>query len=199
MAKTDPRVDAYIAKSAEFAQPILRHLRALVHKACPDVQEAIKWGTPHFLYGDQLMCGMAAFKQHCTFGFWREKELFGDDPDKSAMDQFGRIAALSDLPSDRRISSVIKQAMALIDAGIKPARVTAKAETALIVPADLQAALKKNKQAAATFSGFSYSNQKEYIEWLTEAKREETRQKRLATAIEWLAEGKVKNWKYLKY
>ena len=198
MAKTDPRVDAYIAKSAEFAQPILRHLRALVHKACPDVQEAIKWGTPHFLYDEQLLCGMAAFKQHCTFGFWREKELFGEQPDKSAMGQFGRIAALSDLPSDRRISSVIKQAMALTDAGIKPARVTAKAKTALIVPADLQAALKKNKQAAATFSGFSYSNQKEYIEWLTEAKREETRQKRLATAIEWLAEGKVKNWKYLK-
>ena len=196
MAKTDPKVDAYIAKSAAFAQPILRHLRSVVHKTCPDVQEAIKWGTPHFLYGDQLMCGMAAFKQHCTFGFWREKELFGEQPDKSAMGQFGRIGELSDLPSERRISSLIKQAMKLNAAGVKPARAVAKTKPALVLPDDLQAALKQNKQAAITFAGFSYSNQKEYIEWITDAKREATRLKRLQTSIEWLAEGKVRNWKY---
>jgi uncharacterized protein YdeI (YjbR/CyaY-like superfamily) len=197
MAKTDPRIDAYIAKAPEFAHPILQHLRAVVRKACPDVQESIKWSTPHFLYSDQLMCSMAAFKQHCTFGFWREKELFGDDPDKTAMGQFGRITVLEDLPADRSISSLIKQAMKLNDSGIKPARATTKSKTVLVVPDDLKAALKKNKKAATTFDGFSYSNQKEYVEWIVEAKREETRLKRLETTIEWLAEGKVRNWKYI--
>lgn len=197
MAEKDPRIDAYIKKSAEFAQPILNHLRALVRQACPDAQEAIKWSSPHFLYKDQLMCGMSAFKQHCAFGFWREKELFGADPDKTAMGQFGRIESVKDLPTDKAIIRLIRQAMKLNDSGVKPARAAAKPKAELVVPAELLDALKKNKKAAATFGGFSYSNKKEYVEWILEAKREETRQNRLATTIEWLAEGKVRNWKYL--
>src|ERR1044071_9454020 len=195
MPANDPRVDAYIAKSADFAKPILHHLRRLVHAACPGVEETIKWSFPHFDYKGML-CSMAAFKQHCTFGFWKATLILGKarsegDVAADAMGQFGRIISLSDLPGDQILIGYIKKAAALNDAGIKlPALPRPKVRKDLVVPADLAVALKRNKQARTTFENFSYSHKKEYVEWITEARRPETRKQRLETAIQWMAEGK---------
>ena len=195
---TDPRVDAYIAKSAEFARPILRHLRALVHEACPVAQETIKWGMPSFTYHG-ILCGFAAFKAHCTFGFWRrgltdEIAKTGVKADE-AMGSLGRITSLKDLPGDKAMLGYIRQAAKLNESGA-PARPKPKPKPALPTPADLASALKKNTKAAKVFADFSPSARRDYIEWLMEAKRAETRQTRLATAIQWIAAGKRRNWKY---
>ncbi|HMB56525.1 MAG TPA: YdeI/OmpD-associated family protein [Arenimonas sp.] len=198
MAKLDPRVDAYIANAAEFARPILVHLRERVHAGCPDVEETLKWSMPTFMHHG-ILCGMAAFKQHCTFGFWKSELVVAEGDNDKAMGQFGRIVKLSDLPSNKILAGYIKQAMKLNEEGVKTPR-RSKAATpkpAPVVPEDLLAALKKNRKAQATFDAFSPSNRREYTDWLAEAKRPETRERRLAQTIEWLAEGKVRNWKYL--
>lgn len=198
MPTKDPRIDAYIAKSAGFARPILDHLRKLVHAACPDVEETVKWSFPHFLH-EGMLCSMAAFKEHCTFGFWKGELVFGKDvTEESSHGQFGRITSISDLPNDKALLGYIKKAAKLNEAGVKkaaPARPKVKKE--LAIPDDFMAALKKNKKAFAAFEDFSYSHKKEYVEWITEAKREETRQQRLKTAIEWMAKGKPRHWKYI--
>jgi uncharacterized protein YdeI (YjbR/CyaY-like superfamily) len=198
MASTDKRVDAYIKNSPEFAKPILRHLRALIHATCPDAEETIKWRMPSFMYHG-ILCGMAAFKHHCAFGLFKHKLVF-DDKDKSisaeAMGQFGRITALSELPPDKIIARYIRKGMDLNENGVKLPRTPTK-KRALTVPSDLSAALKKNKRALAVFEKFAPSHKREYIEWITDAKRDETRTKRLAQAVEWMAEGKPRNWKYM--
>lgn len=198
MATRDPRVDAYIAKSAEFAKPILTHLREVVHSACPDVEEGMKWSYPHFMHHG-MMCGMAAFKGHCTFGFWKSDLIgVGDATTEAAMGQFGRITKVAELPSKKVLTGYIKQAMKLNEEGVKAPWLVkrSKPKPPAVAPEDLLAALAKNKKARATFDAFSPSNRREYIDWITEAKREETRHKRLAQTIEWLAEGKARNWKY---
>jgi uncharacterized protein YdeI (YjbR/CyaY-like superfamily) len=204
MGTQDPRIDAYIAKSKDFARPILVHLREVVHAACPDVEETLKWSMPHFMYHGML-CGMAAFKEHCTFGFWKGALVVGDaqrnskreGTKESGMGQFGRITSIKDLPNKKVLAAYIKKAMKLNEEGTKVPKQPAKKKAPLPVPEDLAAALKKNKAAAKAFADFSPSHQREYIEWITEAKRAETRAKRLATALEWLAEGKPRNWKYM--
>jgi uncharacterized protein YdeI (YjbR/CyaY-like superfamily) len=195
MAKTDPRVDAYIARSADFAKPILKHLRKLVHQGCPEVEESIKWGTPHFLFKGML-CGMAAFKGHCAFGFWNR--ALKVPRSREAMGQFGRITALSDLPAERVIVGYVKEAARLNEAGVKRPPRPKRARKELPVPADLESALGKNSNARAAFENFSPSHKREYVEWITEAKGKETRAKRLETAIAWMAEGKARSWKYRK-
>ena len=197
MAKRDPRVDAYIAKSADFAQPVLKYLRELVHEACPEVDETLKWSMPFFDYHGSV-CHFAAFKQHCAFGFWKGKLLFESEAKHDeAMGQFGRIASLKDLPSKKVLMSYVKQAMKLNEAGIKIVKPRAAAKPPASTPSDLLAALKKNRKALATFEAFSPSAKREYVDWITEAKREDTRAKRLAQAVEWMAEGKQRNWKYM--
>jgi uncharacterized protein YdeI (YjbR/CyaY-like superfamily) len=201
MGTKNPQVDQYIAKSADFAQPILNHLRKIIHEGCPEVEEMIKWSFPAFMYKGML-CGVAAFKAHCTFGFWKGDLLFAGDPAAQeraaqAMGHFGRLTNLSELPPKQVLLQYVKEAARLNDAGIKkPARTQPKEKKPLVVPDCLSAALRKNKQAQATFERFSYSHKKEYVEWITEAKREETRAKRLETTIAWLTEGKSRNWKY---
>ncbi|MBI2826258.1 MAG: YdeI/OmpD-associated family protein [Planctomycetia bacterium] len=199
MGKKDPRVDAYIAKSADYAKGVLMHLRRIVHSACPQVEEAIKWGHPSFLYKG-ILCGMAAFKAHCTFGFWHKSmrdATAGKDGGETAMGQFGRITRLTDLPKEAEIARLVKRAKRLHDDGVKaPAAPKPKRRQPLRIPADLSAALRRNKKAQKTFDDFSYTNRKEYVEWIVEAKRAEAREKRLATAIEWMADGKSRNWKY---
>jgi uncharacterized protein YdeI (YjbR/CyaY-like superfamily) len=201
MTTKDPRVDAYIEKAADFAKPILTHIRELVHQGCPDVQETIKWSMPFFIYKG-MFCHMAAFKTHCSLGFWKSKLVLGKDSlpnndDKDGMGQFGKISSLKDLPRDKTMLAYIKEAKRLNDEGIqKPSKPKQKGPRDLAIPAELIAALKKNKKASATFEDFSHSHKKEYVEWITEAKREETRTQRLATAVAWLAEGKARNWKY---
>jgi uncharacterized protein YdeI (YjbR/CyaY-like superfamily) len=203
MPTKDKRVDAYIANSADFAKPILNHIRQLVHKTCPDVEEKMKWSFPHFDYKG-MMCSMAAFNEHCALNFWKASLLKNSakllhPKGESSMGNFGKIQKLSDLPSDKILIGYIKEAMRLNDDGVKIAyRPKTTEKKPLVVPDYLKAALKKNKKASETFENFNYSNKKEYLMWLTEAKTEETRSKRLADAIKWMAEGKVRNWKYLR-
>ncbi len=198
MGTRDKRVDAYIARSADFAQPILRELREVVHEGCPEVEETIKWSFPNFTYKG-ILCGMAAFKQHCSFGFWKGALVVdGKANNADAMGQFGRITSMKDLPSKRVLLAYMKKAKQLNDDGVKvPARSKPRGEKKdLKVPDYFTAALKKNRKALANFEAFSYSKQKDYVEWLTEAKSDETRKRRLETSVEWIAEGKSRNWKY---
>ena len=191
----DPRVDAYIEKSAEFAQPILRHLRAVVHEACPDVEEEMKWSLPHFSYKG-MFAGMGAFKKHCMFGFWKHDLIVADSSKaKEAMGSFGCITSLADLPSKKELVGYVKTAKKLNDDGVKAVR-KKTVKPKLAVPPELLAALKKNKKARETYEGFPPSAQREYSDWIAEAKTDATREKRLATSIEWLAEGKRRHWKY---
>lgn len=205
MAKKDVRIDAYINNAQPFARPILNHIRELVHKACPEVEETIKWGFPHFDYKGNMMCSMASFKQHCAFGFWKAalmkdaEKLVDTAKSEVAMGHMGRITSLKDLPTDKTIMAYVKEASKLNDENIKlPSKTVSKEKKEITTPAYFLAALKKNKEAKKTFDAFNYSNKKEYIEWLEGAKTESTRTKRLADAIEWMAEGKIRNWKYLK-
>jgi uncharacterized protein YdeI (YjbR/CyaY-like superfamily) len=193
--KTDPRVDAYIARQADFARPILTHLRDILHEACPDCEETLKWSMPSFLYKGKILAGFAAFKAHATFGYWNDSMLQQEEKNRSAMGQFGRLTSLDDLPDRARLIALTRDSMALIDSGAKPPRMTAK-KAPFTVPQDLQAAIDADAAAKATFDGFPPSAQREYVEWVTEAKSEATRSKRLAQTIEWLAEGKRRHWKY---
>lgn len=205
MGTRDKRFDVYIADAPEFAQPILTHLREVVHSACPDVEEAIKWSHPHFVYKGML-CMMAAFKAHCSFGFWKGALIVDPETMKNADDahgQFGRITSVKDLPSKKTLTSYIKQAMKLNEEGISPPKKKATAKktatkTAAKLPADVKLALDKNRKALNTFDAFSPSARKEYIDWITEAKAEATRNRRLEQAIEWMADGKQRHWKYQK-
>ena len=193
MPTLDPRIDAYIANAADFAQPILTHLREVVHAACPDTEETMKWSMPHFQYNGML-CGMAAFKAHCAFNFWKGALLF-PDAEKESMGYLGKITSVKDLPSKKVLTGYIKQAMKLNDAGAKVAKPKA-APRALVVPDYFSDALKANKAAHKVFEAGSTSFKREYVDWLEEAKTDATRLRRMAQAIEWLAEGKARNWKY---
>jgi len=201
MKNRDERIDAYIEKSADFARPILTHLRALIHEACPEIEETWKWSFPNFAYKG-IVCNMAGFKQHCAFGFWKASLM--SDPQKilggdNAMGDMGQIKSLADLPPDDVLIAYIKEAVELNEKGVRmPARARSGEKKELEIPEYLIAALEGHSKAAETFENFSYSHQKEYVEWLREAKTEETRQKRLATTLEWLGEGKERNWKYAK-
>jgi len=202
----NPKVDAYLVKVPPFAQPIMTHLRALVHKGCPAIEETMKWSRPFFQYQGVILCNMAAFKEHCSFGFWgeeigavlREAKVLGEN----GMGSLGRITGLKDLPSDKQMLSWIRQAAAFVDSGQHTSpiaarrRVVKSPKPSVEPPAEFATALQQNKQAAAVFAAFSASCKREYVEWIADAKRPETRNKRIATAIEWISEGKQRNWKY---
>jgi len=197
MARKDPRVDAYIAKAQPFAQPILKYIRKVIHAGCPDVEETMKWSTPHFGCKG-MICGMAAFKEHVRFGFWKG-ELLGLAGDASGMKQFGLITSVDDLPSETRLVSLVKKAAQLNERGVKAPRAAKPARSKVVdVPGYVLDALKTDTKARAAFEGFSPSHRREYLEWITEAKRPETRERRLETMLEWLREGKPRNWKYEK-
>jgi uncharacterized protein YdeI (YjbR/CyaY-like superfamily) len=202
----NPRIDAYIAKSKPFAQPILNHLRELVHKACPGVVEAIKWSRPFFEYKGVILGNMSGFKEHCSFGFWGEEisAVLRDakvlKPD--AMGSLGRLTRMEDLPSDKEMLALLRKAVAFIDSGQYTSPIAARNKVvkapapAVEAPPEFTKALKANKKASAAFAAFSPSCKKEYVEWIADAKRVETREKRIATAIDWISEGKQRNWKY---
>lgn len=196
MASRDPRIDAYIGKSADFARPILAHLRALVHEACPQAEETLKWGMPTFMHHG-ILCGIGAFKQHCTFGFWKHPLVVGAGRHDDAMGQFGCIRSVADLPPKKVLIGYVRKAAELNESGIKVPRKTSRPKPAPEAPADLAAALKKNRKAAAAYAAFSPSAKREYVDWITGAKTDATRQRRLVTAIEWMADGKQRNWKYM--
>ncbi|MEW5834237.1 MAG: YdeI/OmpD-associated family protein [Pseudomonadota bacterium] len=197
---TDPRVDDYIAGAAPFARPVLEHLRAVMHAACPEATETLKWRMPFFEYRGRPLCMMAAFKQHCSFGFWRARAE-GGTGDTDGMGQYGKLTAIGDLPPKRELVAAVKAAMRRIESkATAPRAKTAGTRVPPVVPDDLAAAFAMRKHAAAKrhFDTFSPSARREYTDWITEAKTEATRSKRLATTLEWLAEGKHRNWKYAK-
>jgi uncharacterized protein YdeI (YjbR/CyaY-like superfamily) len=201
MGKKDPRVDAYIAKSPDFAKPILAYLRDIVHHGCPDVVETIKWGTPTFDHGG-IMVGIAAFKQYCTIGFWKAPLLMLDGKPvskemASGTGQFGKLTSIKDLPARSKLVKLVKDAAKLNESGVNMPRAPRKAPKPVEVPSDLNKALQKNAKARAVFEAFAPSHKREYVQWIVEAKTDETRQRRLDQAVEWIAEGKQRNWKYM--
>ena len=206
MAETDQKMDAYIAKSQPFAQPVLTHLRELMHKGCPGVEETIKWSHPFFEYRGAIMAHMAAFKNHCSFGFWGEEigsvlRKAGAVQD-GAMGSLGKIGSVKDLPSDKAMLGWIREASKFIESGTYTSPIAARRKVVKApkpvgeAPPEFSKALKKNKKAATVFAAFSPSCKREYVEWIAEAKRPETRDQRIQTAVEWIAEGKQRNWKY---
>lgn len=198
MSTRDPRIDRYIAGAAPFARPILVHLRGLVHAACPGVEETLKWGMPSFTYHG-ILCGMAAFKQHATFGFWKHSLVVekGRHPAATAMGSFGRLTSISDLPSKRILTTYIRKAMRLNEEGVSARPKTARtSKPAPRVPTDLRNALATSQKARAAWTTFSPSHRREYIEWITDAKRPDTRERRVATTLEWLILGRHRNWQY---
>lgn len=195
MGKRDPRVDAYIKRAQPFARPILAQVRKIVHAGCPHCQESIKWRMPFFDYKGSV-CFMAAFKQHAAFGFWKGKLIFGKEHE-GAMGHFGRLTSIKDLPSEKELISYVRKAAELNERGIKTTRPRSNANRRVVVPPDFKSALAKNAKARKTFENFSYSHKKEYVEWISGAKRKETREKRLKEAIQWLAQGKPQNWNYM--
>lgn len=196
MPTPDPRIDAYIARQAAFAQPILAELRARVHAACKETEEAIKWGAPAFLYRGKLIAQMAAFKQHAAFSLWLGKDAVaakaGQEP---AMGNYGRLASMKDLPGKRETTRHVRAAMALVDAG-GAARDVGERKPPPRLPPDLARAMAGNAAARKTWDGFPPSKRREYADWITEAKREDTRVRRVAEAVQWLSEGKSRHWKY---
>jgi uncharacterized protein YdeI (YjbR/CyaY-like superfamily) len=192
----DPRIDAYIARQADFARPILEHLRRVLHGSGLGLDETIKWGMPHFTYKGRLFAGMAAFKAHATLGLWQAGAMRGEAAAAGeAMGQFGRLTSIADLPPEAELIDILGRAAAAADEGPKP-RPKKPPKPELATPDDLRAALDSEPKAAATFDAFSPSCRREYVEWVVEAKRPETRAKRVAQAVEWMAEGKKRNWKY---
>ncbi|HST06697.1 MAG TPA: YdeI/OmpD-associated family protein [Gemmatimonadaceae bacterium] len=197
MGKRDPRVDAYLGKAPAFAKPILAHVRALVHEACPDVEETLKWSVPHFEHRG-VLCGMAAFRQHCNIILWKGALIPGGNG-RDEKGNFRNITSLADLPSDKSMLALFEQAARLNEEGVKsPRRKRATASKPVSVPAELATALARNKKAAAAFEKFPPSHKREYAQWIAEAKGEETRQRRVKSAIGWIAAGKARNWKYEK-
>ena len=204
--KLEPKIDLYIAKSKPFAQPILIHIRELIHKACPNVQETIKWSRPFFEYKGVILGNMSAFNEHCSFGFWGEeissvlREAKVLQPD--AMGSLGRLTHIDDLPSDRQMLDLLRNAVSFIDSGHYTSPIAARNKVvkapkpAIEPPPEFIKALKANKKASAAFAAFSPSCKREYVEWIADAKRAETRDTRIATAVEWISEGKQRNWKY---
>jgi uncharacterized protein YdeI (YjbR/CyaY-like superfamily) len=192
MPKIDPRVDAYIDKAPDFARPILNEIRARVHAACPACEETMKWSSPSFQYKGML-CGMGAFKEHCMFGFWKAELVVGGSNPHA---RFRHLTSVADLPTKKEMAALIHKAMVLNDDGVAVTRAPREKKAPARVPAELADALKKNKKARSAFDAFSPSHKREYVEWITEAKRDETRAKRVATAMQWIAEGKSRNWMY---
>ena len=197
---TDQGVDEYIERASDFAQPILRHVREMVHRGCPETEEAIKWRMPAFLYKNKILFSMAAFKSYCRFIFWRPEiaKLLKEDGVETDRDAatFRKLTSLADLPSDKNLLHYIRETCRIADEGPRSKRPSVP-KPDIQIPAELASALAKNKAAAKNFEGFSPSHRREYIEWISEAKRAETKEKRVKTALEWLAEGKPRNWKYM--
>ena len=192
----DPRVDAYIAGALPFARPILTHLREVIHKACPDAVETIKWSRPFFEHKGRMFAALGAFKAHASLILWRMGESGGiTSRERDGMGDFGKIASLADLPADAEVIAAVRDAMEAIETG-KPARAKKAPRPELPVPDELAAALAEAPGAKAVFDGFSPSQRRDYNEWIGEAKRPETRAARVAQAVEWLFEGKTRNWKY---
>jgi len=192
----EPRIDAYIAKAAPFAQPILAKARERVHATLPDAEEAIKWSMPAYMVGGKLVLITAAFKAHAALNFWRGQELESSHATVGAMGQFGKIKSVEELPSDAELDRLIRQAAELAKAAPAPRKTKHEPKPAPELHPDFAEALAKSPEARQVLDAFPPSAQRDYFEWISEAKQDATRRKRIATAIEWLGEGKRRHWKY---
>lgn len=197
----DARIDAYIERANPVFQPMMASLRETVHRHCPDVEEAVKWGMPTFLHRGKILCAMAAFKQHMSFGYWQHAEVIGAETSRDGMGSYGKMRGPADMPKAATLKTDIRKAMALIDdaasgAAVPKPKVAKKAKPALQMPDDFAAALARKPKAQKHFDAFPPGQRREYIDWIVEAKREDTRVRRIAQAVEWLGEGKRRNWKY---
>ena len=197
MPTKDKRIDAYVANSADFARPVLTRLRDLVHEFCPDCEETLKWGHPTFMYAGGIMCGMVAFKERCILHFWKGQLIVEEGRKNESWEQLNTLTKVSDIPSKKVIGAYIKKAMELNETGAKVPKPPTKPKKELVVPDAFMAAIKKNKKASAAFEAFSPSHKREYVEWIADAKAEATRDRRIAQAVEWMSEGKPRNWKYM--
>jgi uncharacterized protein YdeI (YjbR/CyaY-like superfamily) len=193
MGKRDPRIDAYIAKQQDFARPILTYVREVIHEGCPTVEEDLKWSSPAFMYQGTILAGVAGFKQHVQFGFWRHELVVG----KRQGMGFGKVTRVEELPSKKELLGLVKKAMTLQEAGVKAPHMTKTPRKPIPIPKELKHALGKNKKARAAYDAFSPSHKREYHEWISEAKGEDTRTRRVKQAVEWMAAGKPRNWKYV--
>ena len=198
MVKRDKRIDAYIAKAPEYAKPILRTVREMVHEGAPDCEETLKWSNPAFVQNG-ILCGMAAFKEYCAVGFWKQSLIIeGAGPQTDAAGALGQIRSVKDLPPKSVFIKYVKRAVELNTSGVKVPRPPAKPKKPIAMPDEFRQAISKSAKARQTYETFSPSHQREYLEWITEAKQEETRTRRIAQAVEWMSEGKPRNWKYMK-
>jgi uncharacterized protein YdeI (YjbR/CyaY-like superfamily) len=198
MMTRDPRIDAYIARAQPFAKPILEHVRRRAHAAVPEAQETLKWGAPAFTLDGKILLIMAAFKAHAAVNFWRGQELRGDEANSDAMGQFGRLTGVADLPADDELDRLIGEAAALAATAPAPRKTKHEPKAPAGIHPEFVSALDANPAARATLDGFSPSARRDYLDWIAEAKQDATRAKRIATAVEWLAEGKKRHWKYEK-
>lgn len=192
----EPRIDAYIARAAPFARPILEKVRERVHAAAPEAEEAIKWGAPGFTVDGKILLMMAAFKAHAALNFWRGQELGDGSPKAGAMGQFGRLTSVDDLPTDVELDDLIREATALAKTAPAPRKVKHEPKPPAELHPEFAAALKANPKAKDVLEGFPPSARRDYFDWIAEAKQDATRTKRIATAVEWLSEGKKRHWKY---
>lgn len=194
MGKRDPRIDTYIAKQADFARPVLTYFRDVVHEGCPTCEETLKWNSPAFMYDGGILAGCAGFKQHVQVGFWKH-DLLLPKQKREGMG-FGKITSVDELPTKKELIQLVKKAMALQESGAKSPKMAKKSRRAIPIPPALKAALAKNRTAKTVYDGFSPSHKREYHEWIAEAKGDDTRARRVQQALEWIAEGKPRNWKY---
>lgn len=192
----DPRFDAYIAKKASFARPILEHVRARVHAVAPGAEEAIKWGAPSFTLDGKILLVMAAFKAHAAVNFWRGQEIAGGEAKPGAMGQLGKLTSVDDLPADDQLDAMIREAVALADAAPAPRQRKHEPKASSEIHPEFAEALKANPKALEVLDGFPPSARRDYVDWIADAKQDKTRAKRIADAVEWLSEGKRRHWKY---
>jgi uncharacterized protein YdeI (YjbR/CyaY-like superfamily) len=194
----DARIDAYMEKAQPFARPILAKVRERAHAAVPGIEESIKWGMPAYLTGGKLVLITAAFKVHAALNFWRGQELESTHGAVGAMGQFGRIRSLEELPDDAELDRLIREAAELAATAPAPRKTKHEPKPAPELHPEFAAALARVPKAKAALDGFPPSARRDYLEWIGEAKQESTRAKRIASAVEWLNEGKKRNWKYEK-
>jgi hypothetical protein len=201
------QVTAYAAAMPAYAQPIFAHLRALIHTTCPDTDEAIKWSIPHFERDGDYLCIFAASPGHASFTFYKQQLMsdprLRDNLNLPAIKRFmGRLTSLSDLPDDATLAAMLQEAADLNARGVRLPDRAPKTPPVIDMPSAVATAvataLAANPAAQAVWDAKSAAWRKDYLVWITAAKTDPTRDARIAEALDWIADGKARFWKYQK-